>query len=239
MGEAPNWNELERKIAGAVEFSRRPVAVTFLESEPAGVEKFDGNQPSGCSFWRLAAWGRSFYTLPENHFNCAVGAYTHNIPLSAARQSETEQTLKMMFDLGYVKPEEVPQIPRLAKTPRAILYSPLGEATSVPDVVLFSCKPAAAMLLSEAAGRAGVASGSPALGRPTCMALPATMQHGSILSLGCIGNRVYTGLGEDEMYLVVRGKDLAAIAEALGVITSANAALSEYAKERRQLLASA
>ncbi len=239
MGEASNWNELEKKIAAAVRLSRRPVAVTFLESEPAGVEKFAGTEPSGCSFWRLAAAGRSFYTLPENHFNCAVGAYTHNIPLSAERQSETEQTLKMMFDLGYVKPEEVPQIPRLAKTPRAILYAPLGEATGVPDVVLFSCKPAAAMLLSEAAGRAGVASGSPALGRPTCMALPATMQDGSILSLGCIGNRVYTGLGEDEMYLVVRGKDVAAIADALGVIARANSALNEYAKGRRQQLASA
>src|SRR5450631_4283730 len=143
----------------------------------------------------------------------------------------------MMFDLGYVKPEEVPQIPRLAKTPAAIFYAPLGEMTSTPDVVLFACKPAAAMLLGEAAGRAGVASGSPALGRPTCMALPATMQHGSILSLGCMGNRVYTGLGEDEMYLVVRGKDVAAIADALGVITSANAALSDYAKGRRQQLA--
>ena len=39
-----------------------------------------------------------------------------------------------------------------------------------------------------------------------------------------MGNRVYTGLGEDEMYLVVRGKDVAAMADALGVITSANAA---------------
>ena len=114
-----------------------------------------------------------------------------------------------MFDLGYVKPEEVPQIPRLPKTPVAILYSPLGDSPVDPDVVLFACKPSAAMLLNEAAGRAGVASGMPALGRPTCMALPATMAHGSILSLGCMGNRVYTGLGEDEMYLVLRGKDLA------------------------------
>jgi uncharacterized protein (DUF169 family) len=239
MGDTSNWSELERKIAAAVKFSRRPVAVTFLESAPAGVEKFSGTEPSGCSFWRLAASGRSFYTVPENHFNCAVGAYTHNIQLSPERQTETEQTLKMMFDLGYVKPEEVPQIPRLAKTPAAIWYSPLGDVTSVPDVVLFSCKPAVTMLLSEAAGRAGVASGAPTLGRPTCMALPATMQHGSILSLGCIGNRVYTGLGEDEMYMVVRGKDVAAIADALGVITSANAALSDYAQGRRQQLASA
>ena len=44
----------------------------------------------------------------------------------------------MMFDLGYVKPEEVPQIPRLAKTPKAIVYSPLGETAGDPDVVLFA-----------------------------------------------------------------------------------------------------
>jgi len=143
----------------------------------------------------------------------------------------------MMFDLGYVKPEEVPQIPRLPKTPAAILYSPLGDSPVDPDVVLFACKPSAAMLLSEAAGRAGVASGMPALGRPTCMALPATMAHGSIMSLGCIGNRVYTGLGEDEMYLVLRGKDLGKIADALGVITSANSALQQYATGRRKDLA--
>jgi uncharacterized protein (DUF169 family) len=233
----PNWNDLERRFGAALKPARRPVAVTFLESAPANIEKFSGTEPSGCSFWRLAADGRVFYTVPENHFNCAVGAYTHNIPLSTEREKETEQTLKLMFDLGYVKPEEVSQIPRLEKTPAAILYSPLGEAPVAPDVVLLACKPAAAMLLNEAISRAGVASGVPALGRPTCMALPAAMQHGSILSLGCIGNRVYTGLAEDEMYLVIRGKDLAAVADALGVITTANAALKDYAKGRRQDLA--
>ena len=239
MSEAANWIELEKKISASLRFRRRPVAVTFLDSVPSGVEKFDGTEPSGCSFWRLAAGGRSFYTVPENHFNCAVGAYTHNIPLSPERQGETEQTLKMMFDLGYVKPEEVPQIPRLPKTPAAISYAPLGAVTSVPDVVLFACKPTVAMLLSEAAGGARVGTGTHTLGRPTCMALPATMQCGSIVSLGCMGNRVYTGLGDDEMYVVVRGRDVPAIAEALSMITEANAALNDYARGKRQQLASA
>jgi uncharacterized protein (DUF169 family) len=236
MGEVSNWSELEHRIGAAVKLGRRPVAVTFADAAPANVERFSGTEPSGCSFWRLAAAGRVFYTVPENHFNCAVGAYTHNISLSPEREKETEQTLKMMFDLGYVKPEEVPQIPRLAKAPAAIVYAPLGESPVAPDVVLFACKPAGAMLLNEAANRAGVGSGAPALGRPTCMALPASLQHGAILSLGCIGNRVYTGLGEDEMYFVLRGRDLAAVADALGVITSANAALNDYAKGRREQL---
>jgi uncharacterized protein (DUF169 family) len=237
MMTATNCKELEQKIGAAVDLARRPVAVAFLDKAPDGVQKFDGTEPSGCSFWRLAADGAVFYTVPENHFNCAVGAYTHNIALSPEREVETEQTLKMMFDLGYVRPEELPQIPRLARTPNAIMYAPLGDAAFTPDVVLFACKPSAAMLLNEASNRAGVASGAPALGRPTCMALPASLQHGSILSLGCMGNRVYTGLGEDEMYLVLRGKDLPVVADALHVIATANAALNAYAKGRRTQLA--
>ena len=94
------------------------------------------------------------------------------------------------------------------------------------------------MLLNEAAARAGIGSGAPALGRPTCMALPASLRTGSIVSLGCAGNRVYTGLSEDELYFVVRGKDLAALADALDVITGANEALRQYATGRRTALAS-
>ena len=239
MSEARNWSVLETRFVSAVKLERRPVAVTYLERAPDGVKQFEGSEPSGCSFWRLAADGKTFYTVPEDHFNCAVGAYTHNIALSPEREQETGITLKMMFDLGYVKPEEVSQIPRLSKTPAVVVYSPLGEAPVAPDVVLFACRPRSAMLLNEAANRAGVASGVPALGRPTCMALPASLQHGAIFSLGCIGNRVYTDLSEDQMYFVVRGQDLQAIAGALEVVNSANAVLSDYAMGRRQKLSTA
>ena len=236
MGNVPSWKKLEVRLAGCVSLSRRPVGVAFLDRTPAGVEQFSGTEPAGCSFWRVAAQGRSFYTVPGDHFNCAIGSHTHNIALAPERRHETEQTLKMMFDLGYVRPEEVPQIPRLEKAPAAVVYAPLGETPVAPDVVLFACKPAAAMLLHEAALRAGKGSAAPALGRPTCMALPAAMQHGAMLSLGCMGNRVYTGLGEDELYVVVRGADLEAIADALETIVRANAALSDYARGRQAQL---
>jgi uncharacterized protein (DUF169 family) len=208
VGTSGNWRELEQQILKVIRTGVRSVGVAFLDAEPVGVKKFEGTQPSGCSFWRLAAEGRTFYTIPENHFSCAVGAYTHNIALSPEREKETEQTLKMMFDLGYVKPEEVPQIPRLAKGPKAIVYSPLVDAPVDPDVVLFALRPAAAM------------------------------QYGAIASLGCIGNRVHTGLEEDEMYVVLRGKDLASIAEALHVISGRNSAPRDYARGRREQLSS-
>jgi len=68
-----NWKELEKQFTARLSLDRRPVAVTFLDAEPAGVPKFSGTEPAGCSFWRLAAAGRAFYTVPADHFNCAVG----------------------------------------------------------------------------------------------------------------------------------------------------------------------
>jgi uncharacterized protein (DUF169 family) len=216
--------------------SRRPVAITFLDAEPAGVSKFSGIEPAGCSFWRLAAAGRTFYTVPADHFNCAVGAHTHNIQLPPERVKETETMLGMMFDLSYVRPEEVPGIPQLPKEPAAVVFAPLGETPMAPGVVLFACKISSAMLLNEAAIRAGAGSTLPLLGRPSCMALPAALMHGTVISLGCIGNRVYTGIGDDELYVAVPGAKIEAVSDALGVITSANAALEEYARGRQASL---
>jgi uncharacterized protein (DUF169 family) len=203
---------------------------------PSNVPKFAGTEPAGCSYWRLAAAGRTFYTVPADHFNCAVGAYTHNVQLPPERVQETEATLGMMFNLGYVRPEEVPGIPRLAKEPVAVVFAPLGDTPVDPSVVLFSCKTSAAMLLNEASLRAGASSTLPLLGRPSCMALPAALAYGTVTTLGCIGNRVYTDLSADEFYVAVPGAKIAAVLEALGTITTANAALEEYARGRQAAL---
>ena len=57
-----------------------------------------------------------------------------------------------------------------------------------------------------------------------------------VVSLGCIGNRVYTDLGEDEFYLVIPGKRLMEVAEQAPVIATANDTLEQYHKQRRQSL---
>jgi uncharacterized protein (DUF169 family) len=231
-----NWNELEKQFTSRLTLGRRPVAVTFLDAEPSGVAKFSGSEPAGCSFWRLAAAGRSFYTVPSDHFNCAVGAYTHNVQLPAERVHETEAMLGMMFNIGYVRPEEVPGIPRLPKEPAAVVFTPLADTPVAPSVVLFTCKTAAAMLLNEASIRAGASSALPLLGRPSCMALPAALAHGTVTTLGCIGNRVYTDIGPEEMYVVVPGAKIEAVSDALGIIATANATLEEFAQGRQAAL---
>ncbi len=232
-----DYRSIEKQMAQSLKLERRPVAVAFRESAPAGVTKFSGTEPSGCSYWRLAAGGQTFYTVPADHFNCAIGSYTHNISLPPERASELEQTLAFMTGIGYIKMEEVGGIPRLPKTPGVVIYSPLGDAPVDPDVVLFAGPAAQVMLLQEAAQRAGRSANLSLLGRPTCMALPAAMAHGVVMSTGCVGNRVYTEIGDGELYAAVPGKDLAAIAAELGVIVSANATLLNYHRGRRQELA--
>jgi uncharacterized protein (DUF169 family) len=228
---------IERKFSSSLKLETRPVAVKFQEEAPAGVDKFSGTEPSGCSFWRLASAGRTFYTVPSDHYNCHIGSHTHNISLPAGRADELNQTLSLMVGAGYIKMEEVPGIPQLAKTPGVVIFAPLGDTPVDPDVVLFSGPPSKIMLLQEAALRAGRAAQFPLLGRPTCMALPAAMAHGAVVSSGCIGNRVYTDIKESDLYIAIRVKDLEIIASELQTIIAANTLLSDYHQQRRQSLA--
>src|SRR5207249_9557272 len=91
--EMTDYRSIEQRLTDPLGLRRRPVAVTFRDTPPAGVAKITGREPSGCCFWRIAAVGRTFYTVPSDHYNCAIGSHTHNMPLPADRAPELEQTL--------------------------------------------------------------------------------------------------------------------------------------------------
>ena len=92
--------------------------------------------PSGCSFWKLAADGRTFSTVASDHYNCPIGSHTHNIPLPESRAHELTDTLSLMAQVGYIRMEEVPAIPRLTRTPGVVVYAPLGASPVDPDAVI-------------------------------------------------------------------------------------------------------
>jgi len=232
-----DYDAIERAISKALEFVRRPIAISFKDVAPAGVTKFAGTEPSGCSFWRIAAEGRTFYTVPSDHYNCAVGSHTHNIELPKERAGELEQTISFMTRVQYIRVEEIPGFPRLPKAPGVVVYAPLGDTPVDPDVILFAGRPARISLLMEAANRAGITAKTPFLGRPTCSALAATLAGGAVASTGCIGNRVYTDLGEDELYAAIRGSDVGRLADEAQTIAAANRQLSDYHRARRKELA--
>ena len=230
-----DYRAIEEKIQGMLGSTRRPVAVTFLDAPPEGGEKFAGAEPSTCSFWRIAAAGRTFYTVASDHLNCPIGGYTHNT-LPPDRMPELQQALSLMSDIGYIRMEEIPGVFHLSTAPEVVLYAPLGDTPAPPSVVLVAGRPGRVMMLSEAATRAGASSNLPLQGRPTCMAIPASLANGAVLSSGCIGNRVYTEIGDDELYVVLRGADLDRIAAEIGVIQSANQTLTGYHQDRRARL---
>jgi uncharacterized protein (DUF169 family) len=232
-----DYRGIEESLKKSLGLRTRPVSVKFQEEAPASVPKFQGTEPSGCSFWRLAAGGRTFYTVPSDHYNCPIGSHTHNITLPPERMQELAQTLSFIVGIGYLKMEEVPGIPRLPRTPGVVVYSPLSDTPVDPDVVMIACTPWQAMLIEEAAMRAGSAAKFPILGRPTCAAIPAAILQGVVASAGCIGNRVYTGLKDEELYVAVPGRDLKRVTEEIETIAAANSQLAEYHATRRQSLA--
>ena len=230
------YQNLETQFTEGLGLTRRPVAVTFCDAPPQGVTPFAGTAPSGCTFWKLAAEGSVFFTVNADHYNCPIGSFTQNVQLPEERGGELQQTLGLMSDIGYVRMEEVPQIFRLTQAPGCVVYAPLADTPLAPAVVLFAGRPASLMLLVEAATRAGVASSLPLLARPTCMAIPAALASGVVSSAGCIGNRVYTGIGDDELYTAAPAASLEAVARELETIRAANATLRDYHSGRRQSL---
>jgi uncharacterized protein (DUF169 family) len=78
---------------------RAPVAVAFVGAPPADLGHIDRPMPAGCSYWKYASEGHAFYTTPEDHQNCAVGAFTHGVTLSPEKGKELEGLIGTMVQL--------------------------------------------------------------------------------------------------------------------------------------------
>ena len=126
----------------------------------------------------------------------------------------------------------MPGIPTLDASPAVVAYGPVGAFPAA--VVLVAATPAQAMLLYEAALKAG--AGNPllnVLGRPGCGVLPLAMNgQTSALSFGCKGNRVFTGLPDEELYRAVPSDKWDAVVACLTETVAANEAMGEHYAEK-------
>lgn len=225
----PNSGALVRRL---LDLRKPAIAVGFFQTPPAGLAAWSGGAvPAGCVFWQKVWAGDAFYTVASDHYNCAVGAYTHGLRLPAERAHELEDTLQLMVQNGYLDLGQVPAIPVLDAGDKIIAYAPVESAAFEPSVVLLAVKPAQAMLLYEAALAAGLGN-SPlsVLGRPACGVLPlAHNAQTAALSLGCIGNRTFTGLPDDELYVALPGASWQTVVDHLQDTLDANQAMgSQY-----------
>jgi uncharacterized protein (DUF169 family) len=205
-------------LTHVLELSASPIAVLFSSTPPEGLARVDAAAPAGCGYWKLAAAGQSFYTLGE------------------PQKQELEQLIGTMVGLEYLSMDEVPQIPTRKAKLETVSYAPLAKATFAPDLVLVRAKPRQAMLIAEATHAAGVRDPGAAGMRPACAMIPAVLasQKGTH-SLGCIGNRVYTGLPDDEIWAALPGASLPSVLEHLAKVANANQQLEAFHRARLPL----
>src|SRR6516164_1094936 len=111
------------QLQNLLQLRRAPVALAFREAPPGNLPRMAGAAPSGCTFWKRAAAGQAFYTEVSDHYNCPIGAYTHGIDLPPAQAKELQGVLATMFQLSYLRPEEVSGIPRRQGTLGVVLYA--------------------------------------------------------------------------------------------------------------------
>ncbi len=206
-----------RRMTELLGLNPPPVAVTFAPAAPAGIPRVSRSGPAGCAYWKQAGEGAVFYTEADDHFNCPVGAYTHGVGLPPQRSKELKGVVGTMVTLQYIRMEEVEALPRRKDAFGVAVYAPLALTPTPPDVVLVRGRARQIMLVAEAARAAGLAGDAAAMGRPACAMIPAVLEGpGGVASLGCIGNRVYTGLGADELSFTIPGARVGEVVGRLG-----------------------
>src|SRR4051812_41730203 len=103
-----------------------PVALAFVESQPASVDRTSRHVPSACTFWRQAEQGVFYAEAPE-HAECPVGVLTMGFELTKEQEPGAMQLIQTMCDLSYLSMDEVAALPKVSKPHTGIVYGPLAD----------------------------------------------------------------------------------------------------------------
>ena len=219
---------IARQLTTDLELARPPVQISYLDAPPKGVAEHPGGAPSVCTLF-AEGQGRPFYANLAAHEACEIGAFVMGIEPKGELGTRLMSTVGMMQKEGYLAVGEEAQIPRNASPPKFVAYGPLGSLPVPPTDVLIFAKPKSIMLAMEAAGGA-----VPMNGRPMCAVVPTLNKGAGVaVSMGCIGSRIYTQMGDDQMVLGIRGDELGAFAARLKKIRHANSLVATEDNRRK------
>jgi uncharacterized protein (DUF169 family) len=229
-----NLENISRKLTDSLQLTQPPVAIAFTDAVPEGVKTFQGSVPAGCRFWQEAG-KQVFATIPSDHELCSIGVYTHHLQMSSGVQTDLQDALKVLGQLTYVRPDDMPFIPVLNRDSKVVVYGPLGSIPVAPDVVLLLVKADQTLILSEASQQ--LENGlPPAMGRPACAVVPQAINTGrTALSLGCCGARAYLDvLTPDVALYAIPASSLEAFADRVEALAKANSVLTTFHTLRRR-----
>jgi uncharacterized protein (DUF169 family) len=222
-----DYSRLAHELTDKLGLDTPPVALAFVNEQPAGVEALSAEGPSSCSFWRLAEQS-VFYAPAAKHFNCAVGAMTMGFQLPQPVMQKLTGTVELMCSAGYITPDEPGAMPTVQGGHTGIVYGPLADFPQRAHLVVLWVTPRQAMLFNESAGevRWSGASRMHVYGRPACSALPVALSESRpTLSLGCLGMRTFTEISDDRLLAVVPAAELEEFVSSLGATCAANATM--------------
>jgi uncharacterized protein (DUF169 family) len=210
-----------------------PIGLIFSANPLPDVPKIEAAAPASCAYWKLAVQGHLFYTTGADHVGCPIGAHTHGVELNLDDERNLMTIVGMMTGMGYLSEREVSLIPRRAAKLEVVTYGPLARLPREPDIVLVRSAPRAAMLLGEAEHALDMRSDRAPVVRPACAMIPDVLAtRRGTTSFGCIGNRVYTGLPDDEVWSSLPGHALPAVLDQLRTVTEANQKLESFHRAR-------
>jgi uncharacterized protein (DUF169 family) len=206
---ASDYELLGRRLGKALRLSKPIVAVTF-SPDVSTLSKSTDVVDSSCVFWTKAL-ERSFYTTPDQHQNCSVGAVTHGYRLAKDTLPGVGLAdIDLLSSVGWIGKNEILGLPALPlEAQRNIGYGPLEEFTFVPDVLLFFADSQQAALVKEAAPDSKVTV------KPTCQGLPLANEGDVVIGLGCTASRTRSGYPESEIVVTLSAKKLRPFVERL------------------------
>jgi uncharacterized protein (DUF169 family) len=212
-----------------------PIALAFRDAPPEECEISEDAVPSACSFCRKAESGLIFAPAQAHH-NCPIGAMVMGFDLPDRISQQLMQMVEVMTACGYVRGTEPAHLPANPKPgAKGVLYGPLSDFPSPPDVILAWLTPAQAMLWNEATGDAEWDAGTTPLvtGRPACAAIPVSLhQERPALSLGCAGMRTFTSIGDERLLAVLPGSAMATFCDEIARTGEANAKMKTIYNDR-------
>jgi len=235
MSKTQNWSQFAVDLSNVLTLEAPPIAITFSEAPPAGVEAFDapfpepspdgrtGRVPAGCAFWIKSA-EKTFTTIAEDHGNCSVGSVV--LGFKTFNEVAGNSDVAAMLETGWVTADVVPQIPVITEKPGAVTYGPLTETPVDPDVVLIRVNGEQLMLLHDALPDMRLA------GKPQCHIVALAKEQGIVAaSVGCALSRVRSGMSVEEMTCAIPAARLGDVLAALITTAGADGQVATFAGE--------
>jgi uncharacterized protein (DUF169 family) len=203
------FNSLGKRLESALGLTKPIVAVSF-NPDTTKLRRSTDVVESSCVFWAKALDG-AFYTTPDQHLHCSVGAVTHGY--RAGKDSLPGAGLAdidLLTSVGWIGKNDILGLPHLPlEAQRNIGYAPLHNSPFVPDIVLLFTDSQQAALIKEAAPDSKVTV------KPTCQGIPLANEGDVVIGLGCTASRARSGYDESEIVVTLNAKKLASFVDRL------------------------